>query len=235
MAAAADIDAFYQALVPEPCTDATLLVLSTDGKGVVIRPEALREATAKAAAAKSGNKMATRLAPGEKSGRKRMATLGTVYDAEPVVRGVDGIIADPADPAGPAKERRPGPKARSKWLCGSVNDTAEQVIAAVFDQAEARDPEHRRTWVVLVPDVGTVFCLFRPHSAGFELPNGNQVGPTTRRGSTSSGRVRGRPTDGELSARGASPCSRSPRSPAPRRSALNLDPPGLSRVLWIER
>jgi hypothetical protein len=144
VAAARDIDAFYAELVPEPCTDATLLALSVDGKGVVIRPEALREATAKAAAAKSGNKMATRLAPGEKNGRKRMATLGTVYDAEPAPRAVDDIIADPAT------ERRPGPKATSKWLCGSVNDTAEQVIAAVFDQAEARDPDHRRRWVVLV-------------------------------------------------------------------------------------
>jgi hypothetical protein len=97
VAAAADIDAFYQALVPELCTDATLLVLSTDGKGVVIRPEALREATAKAAATKSGNKMATRLAPGEKHGRKRMATLGTVYDAEPAVRG--STTSSPTPPA----------------------------------------------------------------------------------------------------------------------------------------
>ncbi|WP_406378556.1 ISKra4 family transposase [Streptomyces sp. NBC_01618] len=162
VAAAAGIDAFYQALVPEPCTDATLLVLSTDGKGVVIRPEALREATAKAAATKSGNKMATRLAPREKHGRKRMATLGTVYDAEPAVRGVDDIITDPADPA---KERRPGPKARSKWLCGSVNDTAEQVIAAVFDQAEARDPGHRRTWVVLVDGARHQLDLIRAEAA----------------------------------------------------------------------
>ncbi|WP_436846894.1 ISKra4 family transposase [Streptomyces atratus] len=160
--AAADIDAFYQALVPEPCTDATLLVLSTDGKGVVIRPEALREATAKAAAAKNGNKMASRLAPGEKNGRKRMATLGTVYDTEPAVRGVDDIIADPADPV---KERRPGPKARSKWLCGSVNDTAEQVIAAVFDQTEARDPGHRRTWVVLVDGARHRLDLIRAEAA----------------------------------------------------------------------
>ena len=152
VAAAADIDAYYRHLVPEPCTDATLLVLSTDGKGVVIRPEALSEATAKAAAAKKGNKMATRLAPGEKHGRKRIATLGTVYDAEPAPRTIDDIIADPAGhaEAGAEKERRPGPKARSKWLCGSVNDTAEQVVTAVFDQAQARDPDHRRTWVVLV-------------------------------------------------------------------------------------
>jgi hypothetical protein len=86
--AAGDIDAFYDALVPAPCTTQTLQVLSVDGKGVVMRPEALRAATAKAAAAKGGNKLDERLSCGEKNGRKRMATLGTVYDAEPAVRGV---------------------------------------------------------------------------------------------------------------------------------------------------
>ena len=124
MAAAADIDGFYDALVPAPCTDQTLLVLSADGKGVVIRPDALREGTAKAAAAKGGNAMKTRLASGEKNGRKRMATLGTVYDAEPAQRGVDDVIADPdsdTDDAGEPAERRPGPRARSKWLTGSVD------------------------------------------------------------------------------------------------------------------
>ncbi|GAA3378648.1 hypothetical protein GCM10020367_59010 [Streptomyces sannanensis] len=83
-----------------------------------------------------------------------MATLGAVYDAEPAPRTVDDIIAGPdqQDDAvhGTALERRQGPKARSKWLCGSVNDTAAQVVAAVFDQAEHRDPGHRRPWVVLV-------------------------------------------------------------------------------------
>jgi hypothetical protein len=149
--AAADIDSFYDALVPAPCTDATVLVLSVDGKGVVIRPEALREATAKAAAAKGGNKLDKRLSSGEKNGRKRMATLGTVYDAEPAVRDVDDVIADPNRAGGgDDPERRKGPKARSKWLCGSVNDTAAEVVAAVFDQAEHRDPEHARTWVALV-------------------------------------------------------------------------------------
>jgi hypothetical protein len=152
IAAAGDIDAFYDALVPAPCTNTTLLVMSVDSKGVVIRPEALREATAKATAAKGGNKLAKRLSPGEKNGRKRMATLGTVYDAEPAVRGIDDIIAAPdrpaTDPADP--ERRKGPAARSKWLTGSVDDTAAEVISAVFDQAEGRDPDHHRTWVVLV-------------------------------------------------------------------------------------
>lgn len=151
VAAAGDIDAFYDALVPVPCTNTTVLVLSVDGKGVVMRPEALREATAKAAAAKGGNKLDKRLSAGEKNGRKRMATLGTVYDAEPAVRGIDDVIADPdrtGDQAGP--ERAKGPKARSKWLCGSVEDTASDVVKAVFEQAESRDPGHERTWVALV-------------------------------------------------------------------------------------
>ncbi|MDT0470259.1 ISKra4 family transposase, partial [Streptomyces sp. DSM 41699] len=81
----------------------------------------------------------------------RMATLGTVYDAEPAVRDVDDVIADPDRAGGnDGPERRKGPKARSKWLCGSVNDTAAEVVAAVFDQAESRDPGHTRTWVALV-------------------------------------------------------------------------------------
>jgi hypothetical protein len=150
VAAAADIDDFYAALVPEPCTDATLLVLSADGKGVVIRPEALREATARAAAAKGGNKLHKRLSAGEKNGRKRMATLGTVYDAEPALRTVDDIITDPDTGEQDTAGRSKGPRARSKWLTGSVNDTCSEVITAVFDQAEHRDPDHRRTWVALV-------------------------------------------------------------------------------------
>jgi hypothetical protein len=57
-------------------------VLTFDGKGIVMLPGALRPATAKAAAAAEG-KLATRLSPGEKNGRKRMAELACVYDAAP--------------------------------------------------------------------------------------------------------------------------------------------------------
>lgn len=103
--------------------------------------------TAKAAAAKGANAMRTRLATGEKNGRKRMAMLGAVYDAEPAVRTAADVIAreNQSD-----RERNPGPKATGKWLTGSVTDNTQTVISAVFDQAEQRDPEHRRTWIVLV-------------------------------------------------------------------------------------
>jgi hypothetical protein len=69
------VDAFYAAHKPPPGTADTLLVMQYDGKGIVMRPEALREATAKAAAG-TRRKLATRLSPGEKNGRKRMAVMG---------------------------------------------------------------------------------------------------------------------------------------------------------------
>jgi hypothetical protein len=145
--AAGDITAFYAARIPMPCTASTLLIISADAKGIVMRPGALRPATAKAAARQG--RMRTRLAAGEKSNRKRMATLACVYDAAPAPRRPHDVIAPPGGRHG-HRTLRPRPKARAKWLAGSVEHDPAEVIAAAFDQAEARDPQHRRTWVVLV-------------------------------------------------------------------------------------
>ncbi len=112
-----------------------------------MRLEALRAATAKATA-KLG-KMRTRLASGEKPNRKRMAALVTVYDAEPAMRRPHDVIAPPGGRAG-ARALRPGPKALAKWPAGSVRKDPADMIAAAFDEADARDPAHLRTWVVLV-------------------------------------------------------------------------------------
>ncbi|MDF2273355.1 ISKra4 family transposase, partial [Streptomyces coacervatus] len=67
----------------------------------------------------------------------------------PAPRRPHDIIAPPGGRSG-HRTPRPGPKARAKWLTGSVRHDADEVIAAAFDQAEARDPQHRRCWVVLV-------------------------------------------------------------------------------------
>jgi hypothetical protein len=45
---------------------------------------------------------------------------------------------------------RRGPRATGKWLTASVERDVGQVVEGAFDQAEARDPAHTRTWVVLV-------------------------------------------------------------------------------------
>jgi hypothetical protein len=55
-----------------------VLVLSLDGKGIVMRPEDLRDATRKKAEAWTPH-LTARLAPGEKPHAKRMATVATVY------------------------------------------------------------------------------------------------------------------------------------------------------------
>jgi hypothetical protein len=157
LAAASDIDAFYATRVPMPATDDTLLCLSVDGKGVVMRPEALRAPTRKAAQVKGHGRYQTRLASGEKQGRKRMATLGAVYDATPAARRPHDVMTpaisittDRADAAPGRRRRRPGPVATAKWLTGSIATTSEEVITAVFDQAHQRDPTHRRPWIMLV-------------------------------------------------------------------------------------
>ena len=162
MSATADIAAFYAACVPLPCTASTLLVISADAKGIVMRPGALRPATAKAAARQG--KMRTRLTAGEKPNRKRMATLACVYDAEPSPRRPHDVIAPPGG-RHDSRAIRPRPRATAKWLAGSVEHDPGEVIAAAFSQAEARDPARRRIWVVLVDGAEHQLGLIRAEAA----------------------------------------------------------------------
>jgi hypothetical protein len=155
---AAHVEAFYLQRVTGPAPGGCPLILTFDGKGIVMLPEALRPATAKAAAS-AGNRLATRLSPGEKNGRKRMAELACVYDAVPVPRAPEDVISTPArkrrkrkaQATAPEKKGKPRePQARGKWLTASVTDDIPAVIAAAFDEAERRDPGHQREWAVLI-------------------------------------------------------------------------------------
>ncbi|MET8740778.1 ISKra4 family transposase [Streptomyces sp. NPDC004728] len=150
--AARDIDTFYRQRMPLPATADTLLVMQFDGKGIMMRPEALRPATLKAHQ-RAQRAMCTRLAPGEKPHRKRMATLACVFDADPAPRRPHDIIAPP-DGRSLQRAPWPGPRASAKWLTASVINPPEHTIAAAFDEAEARDPGHLCTWVVLVDGAG---------------------------------------------------------------------------------
>ncbi len=160
-AAAVDVAAFYAAGRPGPVPAGRLLVMSFDGKGIVMVPAALRQATAKAAK-RAGRKLATRLSPGEKNGRKRMAELGCVYDADPVVR----LPADVIGRRGNSGPGRRGPRATGKWLTASVVDDIGQVIAAGFDEALRRDPDQARIWVVLVDGNRTQIDAIVAEAAG---------------------------------------------------------------------
>jgi hypothetical protein len=144
--AAVDFDAFYATGKQPAGASEDTLVLSCDGKGVVMRPDALRPATA-AQTANATPKLATRLSRGEKRNRKRMAELGAVYDATPAARS-------PADILPPTREERadttPCPVIANKWLTASIVTDAAGVVAQIFDEAERRDADHARTWIALV-------------------------------------------------------------------------------------
>ncbi|MGW5464870.1 ISKra4 family transposase [Streptomyces sp. NPDC003996] len=148
VAAAVDIDGFYRARIPVPCTREMALVVQVDGKGVVMRPESLREATRRAAV-KAGTGHRGRLAPGEKPNCKRMATVACVFDTRPAPRRPHDVIHPPGGRSG-ERPARPGPRAENKWCTASLVRPPEQVIADAFDQAQARDPKHLRPWIVLV-------------------------------------------------------------------------------------
>lgn len=119
-----------------------VVVLTCDGKGIVMRPGELRPETAKAAA-KATNKAGAGLGEHGQRDRKRLAEVGAVYEITPAPR----TLADIWAPAG--DDTTPPPEAANKWVTASVVEDAAAVIAAVFDEAERRDPKHQRQWVAL--------------------------------------------------------------------------------------
>ena len=105
----------------------------------------------------------------QKRGRKRMAELAAVYDCAPASREPAGIIAPPgAD----NKKRSPGPKTVGKWLTGSVADDIAAVISAGFDEAQRRDPHHRRQWIALADGSNAQIAAIAAEAArrGVTLP-----------------------------------------------------------------
>lgn len=144
--AAADVGDFYAARRPPHARDADLLVISADGKGIVMRPDSLRRQTAAKAAA-ACTKLQTRLSKGEKRNRKRLAEVGAVYDLTPAPRTAGEVMGphhqDQQQPAAV-------PTAKNKWVTASVVKDAAEVLTGIFDEAERRDPTHQRTWIAIV-------------------------------------------------------------------------------------
>lgn len=142
-AVAQDFESFYNRARGKTAeTTNDLLVLSIDGKGIVMRPDGLREAT-RQAGEREQHKMKTRLSRGEKRNRKRMATVTTVYDCERHERTPESIMK---------LEEGTGtkPRAQNKRVWASVERDAESVTEELFDEAQRRDRKHQRTWVILV-------------------------------------------------------------------------------------
>jgi len=161
--AAIDFDAFYdQRAVVLPLhrgPSAELIVLSADGKGVVMRRKDLLEATRRAAE-QSQHKLTKRLSKGEKKERKRMATVATVYAVEPHYRTPEDIVSE----LGPVRlvesePERPRPKDKRVWA--SLVKTPEMVLREAFEEGLKRDPQRQQSWVALSDGNKQQLKLFR--------------------------------------------------------------------------
>jgi hypothetical protein len=122
------------------------LVISADGKGVAMRPEARRPRRGKAG--QRVHRFGKRLGTGEKNGHKRMAETGCVFDVAVAAgppRTPEQIMGRRARGGGPA-----APHAVNRWYTTDITAGREVTIGKVFDQAERRDPGHCRTWIALV-------------------------------------------------------------------------------------
>jgi hypothetical protein len=144
--AAQDFDAFYAQKSAASEVAGSLLVLSFDGKGVVMRHEDLRPATKKAAE-RHQQKLSKRLSKGEKRHAKRMATVAAIYTVAPFVRTPQEVAGTLA-PIHSVPRPRPRPEAKRVWA--SLEKDPEEVIASAFEEAHKRDRRRQKRWVALV-------------------------------------------------------------------------------------
>ena len=160
VAYAADFEGFYASRRPEPCPEGLPLLLTFDGSAFPVLPSALRPATAKAAAARAKAKEDGGWPddPGElRKSKKRTAELAAVADVLPAPgRAAGDVLGALFGPARPGKgneeaaKPEPGPKTRGRTLFASVKRPAAEVIADAFAEAQRRDPEHERDWIVVI-------------------------------------------------------------------------------------
>jgi hypothetical protein len=146
MRSARDFDAFYKMREGDVSVGnkgGSIMAISVDGKGVVMRMQDLRDQTRKAAM-KRKHKMNARLSKGEKKNAKRMATVAAVYTIEPFVRKPEDVVHQ----NNAVRVERPPPEQKRVWA--SLEKTPEEVIKKAFEEADCRDPAHQKHWVALV-------------------------------------------------------------------------------------
>lgn len=142
--AAMDFDAFYAQKNAQEARQASLLILTTDGKGIVMRQEDLREATRKKAET-TKHKLQKRRSKGEKANAKRMATVASVYNIDPFIRTPEQIIGEMK-----ALESGPRPRPIDKRVWASIEKESINVTKGIFEEAFRRDPKRGKRWVCLV-------------------------------------------------------------------------------------
>jgi hypothetical protein len=123
-------DAFFLSRPPPPQEQASILVLTSDGKGIPMRKDE---------PAKSG-----RRSKGEKANKKRMACVGAVYSIEPFVRTADDVVDEVMRKK--AAENRPVPQHKqvraelTREIDGVLVNGKDRIFSWFKQQVEAINP-----------------------------------------------------------------------------------------------
>ncbi len=134
--AAQDFDAFYRQRSPETATG-SILIAAVDCKGIpMVKPD--------------GAQPTSRLAKGQKSNKKRMATVAAVFTRAPCVRTPLQVI----ESLFPTRRRTPGdmptpPRPENKRVWASLLKGKTTVIQEVAEEMQRRDPSASKTRVAL--------------------------------------------------------------------------------------
>ncbi len=143
---AQDFDSFYeQREVPTSQNEENLLILTTDAKGVAMIERDLRPETRKRARKKRerGELNKRHLGSGEKRERKRMATVGAVYEQAPNLRVPEQVMAG-------SKQQGERAQIENKRVWAELEWSTREVVELVFEEAKRRDPQGVRQWAMLV-------------------------------------------------------------------------------------
>lgn len=169
--AADDFEAFYQqqraANAREVKATSDILALTFDGKGVPVRKTDLGEETRRRA---EEEKPRDRRGTDRKTNTKRMGTVAAVYTIAPFVRTPEQIASE-LNPLHEIRAARPRPEDKRVWA--SIKRPPEKIVRQAFEEAERRDPKHRKQWVALVDgnetQLGLLLCAAESYGVGLVI------------------------------------------------------------------
>ncbi|TNC95548.1 MAG: hypothetical protein FD118_4191 [Rhodocyclaceae bacterium] len=138
---------------PKGLDRSKLLVITTDGKGVAVIEEDLREETRKAAQKRRELQAKTDPLPETKAHklyRRRMAQVCAVYTVALFCRKPEDILREMRHLHSAEQDAQTRPKPEHKRVWASVERDAEETIDQAFVEALLRDPKRELRWVVVV-------------------------------------------------------------------------------------
>lgn len=134
--AAVDFDAFYEQRKAPPAEEAgPIVVVSVDGKGIpMVKPQPAEHRV--------------RLKKGEKTNKKRMATVAAVYTQGRHIRTPQEVVESLFDGKRPEGKKAPA-RAERKRVWASLEDGKDEVIAQAGAEVDRRDPQQTKTRVAV--------------------------------------------------------------------------------------